>query len=75
MSCLASKADHAMPLEFFRDMLRRAFLRSTRWQRQIETALNWGRYSGIFTYDRRSRPAASAPAAAPQDEAAAVHQA
>jgi NitT/TauT family transport system ATP-binding protein len=47
---LKSKSDHAMPLEFFRDILEEHFPEEEA-QRQIETALNWGRYGEIFTYD------------------------
>ncbi len=46
---LASKSDHAMPLEFFRDLLQQHFSEKET-ERQIETALNWGRYAGILTY-------------------------
>ena len=49
-STLKSKVDYAMPLEFFRDILEERYS-DEEVQRQIETALNWGRYSGIFTYD------------------------
>jgi NitT/TauT family transport system ATP-binding protein len=52
-SCLASKADHAMPLEFFRDILRRHFS-GQEVDRQLETALNWGRYSDILSFDRQA---------------------
>lgn len=45
-----SKSDHAMPLEFFRDILDEHFSTDEA-QRQIETALNWGRYGDLFTYD------------------------
>lgn len=48
--CLESKSDHTMPLEFFRDLLREHFSGKEA-QRQIETALNWGRYSDLLTYD------------------------
>ena len=48
-----SKSDHTMPLEFFRDILDEHFA-SDEAQRQIETALNWGRYADIFTYDSDS---------------------
>jgi NitT/TauT family transport system ATP-binding protein len=47
---LESKSDHKVPLEFFRDILDEHFS-ATEVDRQIETALNWGRYSEIFTYD------------------------
>ena len=50
---LHSKSDHSMPLEFFRDILREHFPESEV-ARQIETALNWGRYGDIFTYDSAS---------------------
>jgi NitT/TauT family transport system ATP-binding protein len=64
---LASKSDHSLPLEFFRDILDEHFS-SDEAQRQIETVLNWGRYSDIFTYDPESdrltldQPAKPAPA-------------
>jgi NitT/TauT family transport system ATP-binding protein len=47
---LASKSDHAMPLEFFRDLLEQHFSEE-QVRRQIDTALNWGRYSDLFVYD------------------------
>jgi len=50
---LASKSDHTIPVELFRDILDEYF--SDRdVERQIETALNWGRYGGIFAYDSES---------------------
>ena len=52
-NCLASKSDGAMPLEFFRDILNEHFSEDET-QRQIETALNWGRYGEIFSYDSQS---------------------
>jgi NitT/TauT family transport system ATP-binding protein len=39
-----------MPVEFFRDLLDDRFLQ-TEVPLQIETALNWGRYADLFTYD------------------------
>jgi NitT/TauT family transport system ATP-binding protein len=50
---LKSKSDHTMPLEFFRDLLEEHFSEEEA-QRQIETALHWGRYGEIFTYDSES---------------------
>jgi NitT/TauT family transport system ATP-binding protein len=50
---LKSKSDHAMPLEFFRDLLEEHLTEEDA-QKQIETALNWGRYGEIFTYDSES---------------------
>lgn len=49
-SALHQKSDHSMPLEFFRDLLDEHFS-APDVQQQIETALNWGRYAEIFTYD------------------------
>jgi len=48
-SALANKSDHSMSLEFFRDLLQEHFP-DAEVQRQIETALNWGRYADLFTY-------------------------
>ena len=52
-TALASKSDHTMPLEFFRDILDEHFGRDEV-QRQIDTALDWGRYADIFTFDSES---------------------
>jgi NitT/TauT family transport system ATP-binding protein len=49
-SALASKSDHMMPLEFFHDLLDEHFSEDDT-RLQIETALNWGRWGEIFTYD------------------------
>jgi NitT/TauT family transport system ATP-binding protein len=49
-TALESKSDHSMPLEFFHDLLDEHFSEHDTLQ-QIETALNWGRYAGLFTYD------------------------
>ena len=50
---LTSKSDHAMPLEFFRDLLEEHSPEEEA-KKQIDTALNWGRYGEIFTYDSES---------------------
>jgi NitT/TauT family transport system ATP-binding protein len=50
---LKNKSDHTMPLELFRDVLEERFSDDDV-QRQIDTALNWGRYGDIFTYDSES---------------------
>jgi NitT/TauT family transport system ATP-binding protein len=50
VTALESKSDHMMPLEFFRDLLDER-LPAHDVEQQIETALNWGRYADIFTYD------------------------
>jgi len=49
-SALEKKSNHAMPVEFFRDLLDERFAQ-VEVERQIETALNWGRYAELFTYD------------------------
>jgi NitT/TauT family transport system ATP-binding protein len=49
-NALERKADHALPLEFFRDILDEQLSQEDA-QRQIETALNWGRYAESFVYD------------------------
>jgi len=50
---LRSKSDGSVPLEFFRDILDEHFSESET-QRQIETALHWGRYGDLFLYDSES---------------------
>ena len=52
-SALLNKSDHAMSLEFFRDLLKQHFS-DQEVDRQIETALNWGRYADLFNYDADS---------------------
>jgi len=52
-SALESRSDHVMPLEFFHDILDEHFTEKEV-ERQLETALNWGRYAEIFTYDPES---------------------
>jgi NitT/TauT family transport system ATP-binding protein len=47
---LQSKSDGSMPLQFFHDLLDEHFSEEDT-EKQIETALNWGRYGGIFSYD------------------------
>jgi NitT/TauT family transport system ATP-binding protein len=49
-SALRSKADHALPAEFFRDILDERF-DAEQAERQFHTALDWGRYAEIFEYD------------------------
>ncbi len=49
-SALRSKADHALPAEFFRDILDERF-DAEQAERQFQTALDWGRYAEIFEYD------------------------
>lgn len=52
-SGLTSKSNGEMPLEFFRDVLEEHFPEDEV-RLQIDTALNWGRYGEIFSYDSES---------------------
>ena len=70
---LASKSDHTMPLEFFRDILEEHFA-EPEVERQLDTALHWGRYGDIFSYDSESgRLALQEPANAASAAAAPLH--
>ena len=52
-TALRAKSDHAMPAEFFRDILDDRFSADEA-PRQMETAMDWGRYAEIFDYDSQS---------------------
>ena len=52
-NALERKSDRAVPMEFFRDVLDE-HLSQEDTQRQLDTALNWGRYAEIFTYDSQT---------------------
>ena len=47
---LKAKADRTLPDEFFRDLIDEHFSEDES-RRQLETAIQWGRYSEIFDYD------------------------
>jgi NitT/TauT family transport system ATP-binding protein len=47
---LKAKADRTMPAEFFHDLIDEHFSDDES-QRQLETAIQWGRYAEIFDYD------------------------
>src|SRR5580658_6142170 len=51
---LESKSNHTLPDEFFHDTLDEHFSEQETIQ-QLETAVNWGRYAGLFDYDSASR--------------------
>lgn len=51
---LDSKSDHTVPEDFFLDMLDEQFSDEES-QRQIETAVTWGRYGEIFDFDAARR--------------------
>jgi NitT/TauT family transport system ATP-binding protein len=69
---LERKSDRAVPLEFFRDILDE-HLSQEDVQRQIDTALNWGRYAEIFTYDSETGRLLLNEAGANSPEAASLH--
>ena len=74
VTALENKSDHTMPVEFFRDLLDER-LPAHDVEQQIETALNWGRYADIFTYDSAGDRLQLIPAgeAANSQEAAPLH--
>ena len=51
---LETKSDHTVPEEFFLDMLDEQFSEEES-QRQMETAVTWGRYAEIFDFDASRR--------------------
>ena len=51
---LDSKTDHTVPDEFFLDMLDEQFSEEES-QRQMETAVAWGRYAELFDFDSARR--------------------
>ena len=51
---LDNKSDHTVPEEFFLDMLDEQFSEDET-QRQLETAVNWGRYAELFDFDAARR--------------------
>src|ERR1700685_188077 len=73
-NALQRKSDRAVPLEFFRDVLDEHFSHDDV-QRQLDTALNWGRYAEIFTYDSETDRLLlnESSNAAPPSEAVPLH--
>ena len=51
---LESKSDHTVPEEFFLDMIDEQFSAEES-QRQMETAITWGRYAELFDFDAAKR--------------------
>ena len=47
---IQAKSDRSVPDEFFHDVLDEQFSEEET-QRQLETAINWGRYAELFDYD------------------------
>src|SRR5271165_1234233 len=50
---LKAKANRTLPAEFFQDLLDEHFSEDAA-RRQLETAIQWGRYSELFDYDAAS---------------------
>jgi NitT/TauT family transport system ATP-binding protein len=50
---LKAKANRTLPAEFFEDLLDEHFSQDEA-QRQLETAIQWGRYAELFDYDAAS---------------------
>jgi len=50
---LEAKADRSLPDEFFRDLLEEHFS-DQETERQLETAINWGRFAELFDHDSGS---------------------
>jgi NitT/TauT family transport system ATP-binding protein len=50
---LKSKSNRALPAEFFQDLLDEHFSEDEA-KRQLETAIQWGRYAELFDYDAAS---------------------
>jgi NitT/TauT family transport system ATP-binding protein len=71
-NALEKKSDRAVPLEFFRDVLDE-HLSQEEVQRQLDTALNWGRYAEIFTYDSQTDRLLLDAGAANSSEPAPLH--
>lgn len=51
---LENKSNHTVPEDFFLDMLDEQFS-DEETQRQLETAINWGRYAELFDFDGARR--------------------
>jgi NitT/TauT family transport system ATP-binding protein len=51
---LETKADHSLPEEFFHDILDEQFSEDET-IRQLETAINWGRFAELFDFDASRR--------------------
>ncbi|MNY06559.1 ABC nitrate/sulfonate/bicarbonate family transporter, ATPase subunit [compost metagenome] len=50
---LESKKNHEMPEEFFLEVLNHHFSPNEA-HRQLQIAIDWGRYAELFTYDEQS---------------------
>ena len=71
-SALEKKSDGTVPLEFFRDILEE-HLPEEEVERQIKTALGWGRYAEIFDYDSETDKLLLRPASPRDHNAPRLH--
>jgi NitT/TauT family transport system ATP-binding protein len=66
---LQAKSDRTLPDDFFHDLLDEHFSEDET-RAQLETAINWGRYAGLFDHDAKGLkffiPADAGPPAAPE---------
>lgn len=69
-STLRAKSDHTIDEEFFRDILDEHFTEAEM-GRQLDTALNWGRYAEIFDYDSETGRLVQTEGAEPSPDAQA----
>jgi NitT/TauT family transport system ATP-binding protein len=51
---IETKSNHSVPEEFFHDLLDEQFTEEVT-LRQLETAINWGRYAELFDFDAARR--------------------
>jgi NitT/TauT family transport system ATP-binding protein len=51
---IEAKSNHSVPEEFFHDLLDEQFTEEVT-LRQLETAINWGRYAELFDFDAARR--------------------
>jgi NitT/TauT family transport system ATP-binding protein len=68
VSTLSAKSDQSIPIELFRDILDEHFPKNEV-ERQLEIALDWGRYSQLFTYDPETERLMQSPEVVSSDEA------
>jgi NitT/TauT family transport system ATP-binding protein len=69
---LATKADHSMPADFFHDLLDEHFSEEEV-DRQLETAVTWGRYAELFDRDSSGRFFIPEETPQPAGDEAGVH--
>jgi NitT/TauT family transport system ATP-binding protein len=72
VNALGASIDGKLPEDFFLDVLRRGFSEQEA-RRQLDTAIDWGRYGELFDYDANSRQLTSEPPTqAPSETASGI---